>query len=58
MLILFIYSRDMEKPITKMAFIKYMTQESVAISQHLTNTVFVDRALMCIPFYQGLCVCR
>ncbi|MFH4975524.1 hypothetical protein AB6A40_002233 [Gnathostoma spinigerum] len=33
----------------KFAYVKFEEQKSVEIAQHLTNTVFIDRALVCIP---------
>lgn len=33
---------------------KFQEPESVGVSQHLTNTVFVDRALIVVPFAEGL----
>lgn len=35
---------------------KFQEPESVGVSQHLTNTVFVDRALIVVPFAEGLCL--
>merc|ERR1739838_976597 len=43
-------SPDNGNPITKMAFIKFSDSGSVLAAQHLTNTVFVDRALICVPY--------
>ncbi|KAF7638107.1 Oxysterol-binding protein [Meloidogyne graminicola] len=34
----------------KFAFVKYKDERSVEVGQHLTNTVFLDRALVCIPW--------
>uniref|UniRef100_A0A0K0FN44 LD29830p (inferred by orthology to a D. melanogaster protein) n=1 Tax=Strongyloides venezuelensis TaxID=75913 RepID=A0A0K0FN44_STRVS len=34
----------------KMAFIKYEKRKSLETAQHLTNTVFLDKALCCVPF--------
>uniref|UniRef100_A0A9J2PAS1 RRM domain-containing protein n=1 Tax=Ascaris lumbricoides TaxID=6252 RepID=A0A9J2PAS1_ASCLU len=34
----------------KFAFVKFEERISVKIAQHLTNTVFIDRALICTPF--------
>ncbi|VDK82137.1 unnamed protein product, partial [Litomosoides sigmodontis] len=33
----------------KFAYVKFEDQKSVEVAQHLTNTVFIDRALVCIP---------
>lgn len=38
----------------KLAYIKYVEKDSVATAQHLTNTVFIDRALICVPVPEGL----
>uniref|UniRef100_A0A4W5RLL5 RRM domain-containing protein n=1 Tax=Hucho hucho TaxID=62062 RepID=A0A4W5RLL5_9TELE len=38
-------------PVTsRVCFVKFQDSESVGVSQHLTNTVFVDRALIVVPF--------
>uniref|UniRef100_A0A0N4Z9U2 RRM domain-containing protein n=1 Tax=Parastrongyloides trichosuri TaxID=131310 RepID=A0A0N4Z9U2_PARTI len=34
----------------KMAFIKYEKRKSLETAQHLTNTVFLDKALCCVPY--------
>uniref|UniRef100_A0AC34PXP6 RRM domain-containing protein n=1 Tax=Panagrolaimus sp. JU765 TaxID=591449 RepID=A0AC34PXP6_9BILA len=33
----------------KVAYVRYEREKSVLLAQHLTNTVFYDRALVCIP---------
>lgn len=33
----------------KFAYIKFDREKAVQVGQHLTNTVFIDRALTCIP---------
>ncbi|CAD5217107.1 unnamed protein product [Bursaphelenchus okinawaensis] len=33
----------------KFAFVKFDRESCVEIGQHLTNTVFIDRALVCVP---------
>ncbi|KAI1728535.1 RNA recognition motif domain-containing protein [Ditylenchus destructor] len=35
---------------TKFAYIKFDKEKSVDVGQHLTNTVYIDRALVCIPY--------
>lgn len=41
-------------PVTsRVCFVKFQEPESVGVSQHLTNTVFVDRALIVVPFAEG-----
>ncbi len=34
----------------KLAYIRYDDEKAVEVGQHLTNTVFIDRALVCIPY--------
>ncbi|KAL0966201.1 hypothetical protein UPYG_G00292230 [Umbra pygmaea] len=42
-------------PVTsRVCFVKFQETESVGVSQHLTNTVFVDRALIVVPFAEGV----
>uniref|UniRef100_A0A4W5N8Z9 Serine and arginine rich splicing factor 11 n=1 Tax=Hucho hucho TaxID=62062 RepID=A0A4W5N8Z9_9TELE len=42
-------------PVTsRVCFVKFLESESVGVSQHLTNTVFVDRALIVVPFAEGV----
>ncbi|XP_020354315.1 serine/arginine-rich splicing factor 11-like isoform X2 [Oncorhynchus kisutch] len=42
-------------PVTsRVCFVKFLEPESVGVSQHLTNTVFVDRALIVVPFAEGV----
>uniref|UniRef100_A0A8C7VU09 RRM domain-containing protein n=1 Tax=Oncorhynchus mykiss TaxID=8022 RepID=A0A8C7VU09_ONCMY len=42
-------------PVTsRVCFVKFKESESVGVSQHLTNTVFVDRALIVVPFAEGV----
>uniref|UniRef100_A0A8C6SCA0 Serine and arginine rich splicing factor 11 n=1 Tax=Neogobius melanostomus TaxID=47308 RepID=A0A8C6SCA0_9GOBI len=45
---------DSPMPVTsRVCFVKFQEQESVGVSQHLTNTVFLDRALIVVPFAEG-----
>ncbi|CAL9688601.1 unnamed protein product [Knipowitschia caucasica] len=45
---------DSLMPVTsRVCFVKFLEQESVGVSQHLTNTVFLDRALIVVPFAEG-----
>ncbi|KAM6948938.1 uncharacterized protein FYW47_016886 isoform 1-T1 [Aplochiton taeniatus] len=45
---------DSPLPVTsRVCFVKFQEPESVGVSQHLTNTVFVDRALIVVPFAEG-----
>uniref|UniRef100_A0AAY4A1I8 RRM domain-containing protein n=1 Tax=Denticeps clupeoides TaxID=299321 RepID=A0AAY4A1I8_9TELE len=42
---------DSTMPVTsRVCFVKFRETESVGVSQHLTNTVFVDRALIVVPY--------
>ncbi|XP_037530515.1 serine/arginine-rich splicing factor 11 isoform X1 [Nematolebias whitei] len=46
---------DSPLPVTsRVCFVKFREPESVGVSQHLTNTVFVDRALIVVPFAEGV----
>ncbi|XP_055077113.1 serine/arginine-rich splicing factor 11 isoform X2 [Periophthalmus magnuspinnatus] len=46
---------DSPMPVTsRVCFVKFQEPESVGVSQHLTNTVFVDRALIVVPFAEGV----
>lgn len=48
------FSSDSPLPVTsRVCFVKFLEPESVGVSQHLTNTVFVDRALIVVPFAEG-----
>ncbi|KAG9333928.1 hypothetical protein JZ751_009391 [Albula glossodonta] len=45
---------DSPLPVTsRVCFVKFHECESVGVSQHLTNTVFVDRALIVVPFAEA-----
>uniref|UniRef100_F6ZH30 RRM domain-containing protein n=1 Tax=Ciona intestinalis TaxID=7719 RepID=F6ZH30_CIOIN len=50
---LFPRNPDPNNPGTKVAFIKYADPSSVGVAQHLTSTVFIDRALICVPYTDG-----
>lgn len=42
--------RDVSCPVqSRICYVKYVDATSVAVAQHLTNTVFIDRALIVIP---------
>ncbi|XP_017854726.2 probable splicing factor, arginine/serine-rich 7 [Drosophila busckii] len=42
--------RDVSCPVqSRICYVKYMEATSVPVAQHLTNTVFIDRALIVIP---------
>lgn len=52
---LYLLNSDSPMPVTsRVCFVKFQEPESVGVSQHLTNTVFVDRALIVVPFAEGL----
>ncbi|XP_032394739.1 splicing regulatory glutamine/lysine-rich protein 1 isoform X1 [Etheostoma spectabile] len=38
---------------SKVCYIKYRDPSSVGVAQHLTNTVFIDRALIVVPCAEG-----
>ncbi|TRY77493.1 hypothetical protein DNTS_025271 [Danionella cerebrum] len=38
---------------SKVCYIKYREPSSVGVAQHLTNTVFIDRALIVVPCAEG-----
>uniref|UniRef100_A0AC35TYS4 RRM domain-containing protein n=1 Tax=Rhabditophanes sp. KR3021 TaxID=114890 RepID=A0AC35TYS4_9BILA len=42
---------DVDTPRT--VFIKFEKRRSLESAQHLTNTVFLDKALCCVPYYQN-----
>jgi splicing factor, arginine/serine-rich 12 len=47
--------RDVSVPVTsRICYVRYFDTSSVAIAQHLTNTVFIDRALIVIPMPGGI----
>lgn len=55
-LCLFLFFSESTLPVTsRVCFVKFREAESVGVSQHLTNTVFVDRALIVVPFAEGWC---
>lgn len=39
---------------SKVCYIKYREPSSVGVAQHLTNTVFIDRALIVVPCAEDL----
>ncbi|KAI1240067.1 hypothetical protein IHE44_0011514 [Lamprotornis superbus] len=38
---------------SKVCYIKFREASSVGVAQHLTNTVFIDRALIVVPCAEG-----
>ena len=50
----FFYRRDVAVPVqSRICFIKFFDRDAVGVAQHLTNTVFIDRALIVVPFTGG-----
>lgn len=46
--------RDVAVPVqSRICYIKFYDQGCVAVAQHMTNTVFIDRALIVIPYQNG-----
>lgn len=46
--------RDVSCPVqSRICYIKFMDSVTVGIAQHMTNTVFIDRALIVIPVQSG-----
>ncbi|XP_063795170.1 serine/arginine-rich splicing factor 11 isoform X3 [Pseudophryne corroboree] len=46
---------DSPLPVTsRVCFVKFHDPDSTVVAQHLTNTVFVDRALIVIPYAEGI----
>ncbi|KAK4884742.1 hypothetical protein RN001_001013 [Aquatica leii] len=46
--------RDVSCPVqSRICYIKFMESTTVGIAQHMTNTVFIDRALIVIPVQSG-----
>ncbi|KAI6241331.1 hypothetical protein M3Y99_00359200 [Aphelenchoides fujianensis] len=43
------YPSDGSQSVQKFAYFKFDRASSVELGQHLTNTVFIDRALVCVP---------
>lgn len=47
--------RDVSCPVvSRICYVKFFETSCVAVAQHLTNTVFIDRALIVIPVQGGL----
>lgn len=46
--------RDVSCPVySRICYVKYLDSSCVAVAQHLTNTVFIDRALIVCPVLSG-----
>ncbi|XP_078263481.1 serine/arginine-rich splicing factor 11 isoform X1 [Rhinoraja longicauda] len=42
-------------PVTsRVCFVKFHDPDAVGVAQHLTNTVFIDRALIVVPYAEGV----
>lgn len=47
--------RDVSCPVlSRICYVKYYDNSCIAVAQHLTNTVFIDRALIVIPIQNGI----
>lgn len=47
-------ARDVSIPVqSRICYVKFFDEKCVGISQHLTNTVFIDRALVVTPYNSG-----
>ena len=49
----FVFSVQDQQVVSKVAYIEYDDATSAGVSLHLTNTVFIDRALMVVPVMDG-----
>ncbi|GAB1288272.1 Serine and arginine-rich-splicing factor 11 [Apodemus speciosus] len=48
-------SYDSPLPVSsRVCFVKFHDPDSAVVAQHLTNTVFVDRALIVVPYAEGV----
>lgn len=48
------FRRDVAIPVqSRICFIKFSERDTVGVAQHLTNVVFIDRALLVIPYTPG-----
>lgn len=46
--------RDVSCPVqSRICYVKYYDSTTVSVAQHMTNTVFIDRALIVIPLQSG-----
>lgn len=56
-LFLSLFFSDSPLPVSsRVCFVKFHDPDSAVVAQHLTNTVFVDRALIVVPYAEGLCI--
>ncbi|XP_078658107.1 uncharacterized protein LOC144903619 isoform X16 [Branchiostoma floridae x Branchiostoma belcheri] len=50
-----LYPEDISVPVTsKVCYVKYDDPTNCGVAQHLTNTVFIDRALIVVPCQDGV----
>ena len=49
----FFHFSENQQVAVKLCYIKYETPEQCCIAQHLTNTVFIDKALIVVPINRG-----
>ena len=50
-----VFSSDSPLPVSsRVCFVKFHDPDSAVVAQHLTNTVFVDRALIVVPYAEGV----
>ncbi|XP_035699048.1 serine/arginine-rich splicing factor 11-like isoform X13 [Branchiostoma floridae] len=50
-----LYPEDISVPVTsKVCYVKYDDPTNCGVAQHLTNTVFIDRALIVVPCQDGI----
>lgn len=48
---LIIYPKDENQSQSKTCYVKFKDSNSVKVAQHLSNTVFIDRALIVTPVF-------
>lgn len=54
LIVCFPFRRDVAIPVqSRICFIKFTERDTVGVAQHLTNVVFIDRALLVIPYIPG-----
>jgi hypothetical protein len=54
--LLCLFFSDSPLPVSsRVCFVKFHDPDSAVVAQHLTNTVFVDRALIVVPYAEGWC---
>lgn len=54
--VILLFFSDSPLPVSsRVCFVKFHDPDSAVVAQHLTNTVFVDRALIVVPYAEGLC---